>query len=85
MRSSLKTTGGNLDVSYDGGLTWSGTNWDNQLSSTDIPWLANSGNYMSVGATVFDQVAPNKLWASDGVGVWNTTVCRHRTSNGIRR
>ncbi len=69
-----QTSGGNLDVSYDGGLTWSGTNWYNHFSSTDIPWLDNSGNYMSVGATLFDQVTPNELWTSDGVGVWNTTV-----------
>ena len=29
---------------------------------------------MSIGGlTVFDQLVPNKLWTSDGVGVWNTT------------
>ena len=28
---------------------------------------------MSIGGTLFDQLVPNKLWASDGIGVWNTT------------
>ena len=26
-----------------------------------------------IGGIVFDQLVPNKLWVSDGVGVWNTT------------
>ena len=65
--------GGYLDISYNGGATWSGTNYGGQWSSTDIPWLANTGNWMSVGGMAFDQLVPNKLWASAGVGVWNTT------------
>ena len=70
----LQTDSGVLNISYDAGATWSGPNWGNQLSSPDIPWLASTGsNYMSIGATVFDQLVPNKLWTSDGVGVWNTT------------
>jgi hypothetical protein len=70
----LQTPGGNLDVSYDGGLVWSGVNRSNQLKSTDIPWLASSGLYMSVGGTLFDQSVPNKIWASSGVGVWSTNL-----------
>ena len=66
------TGGGNLNISYDGGVTWSGTNWNGELNSTDVPWLANTG-YMSIGGTVFDPLVPNELWVSDGVGVWNTT------------
>src|SRR5262249_39892266 len=68
-----QTPGGSLNISYDGGQTWSGNNWAAQLSSTDIPWLASTGPYMSLGGAVFDPLVPNKLWVSDGVGVWNTT------------
>ena len=28
---------------------------------------------MAIGATLFDPLVPNKLWVSDGIGVWNTT------------
>ena len=70
---------GQLNVSYNGGTTWSGINFGNQLVSTDIPWLAHASDVgngwvaLSVGGTVFDQLTPNKLWVSDGTGVWNTT------------
>lgn len=67
--------GGNIQESRDGGATWSGWNWNNQLeSSNDIPWLENSGGYMSSGGLVFDPLQPNKIWQSSGVGVWETTL-----------
>jgi photosystem II stability/assembly factor-like uncharacterized protein len=72
--------GGALDQSLDGGTTWTGYNWGNQFSATDIPWLAKSGRYMSIGGIVFDQKVANKLWASDGVGVWNTNLPHTFTS-----
>ena len=65
---------GNIIISYDAGATWGdGYNYANSLSSTDIPWLGGTSKYMTIGGTVFDQQVQNKLWASDGVGVWNTT------------
>jgi hypothetical protein len=66
--------GGALNQSLDGGATWSGMNWNTQLSATDIPWLATAEKFMSSGGMVFDPLVPNKLWASDGTGVWNTSV-----------
>jgi hypothetical protein len=66
--------GGSLNQSLDGGVTWSGQNWGTELSATDIPWLATSGEYMTMGNVLFDRLAPNTLWASAGVGVWTTTV-----------
>ena len=69
----VSTEAGNLDISYNAGATWSGENYESQLSSTDIPWLANTGPYMSIGGLVFSPTVPNELWASAGVGVWNTT------------
>jgi photosystem II stability/assembly factor-like uncharacterized protein len=68
------TPGGNLNQSLDGGATWGGINWATHMSSTDIPWLANTEQYMSSGGMAFDQLVPNKLWAADGIGVWNTNV-----------
>ena len=70
---AVQTPGGNLNVSYDAGSTWSGINRTNRFNASDIPWLAGSGNYMTMGGAAFDPSAPNKLWVSDGVGVWNTT------------
>ena len=54
-------------------------NWTPEFSATDVPWLASTGNFMSVGGMVFDQLVPNKLWASDGIGVWNTSVPQNMT------
>lgn len=73
-RIILGSAAGTLDVSLDGGATWSGSLWGNQLNATDVPWLATTGNYMSTGNMIFDQVVPNKLWVSAGVGVWNTSL-----------
>jgi Bacterial Ig-like domain/Bacterial Ig domain len=70
----VQTPGGSLDVSFDAGATWSGVNWSNQLNATDIPWLSVSGKYMSIGGLAFDPSVPDKLWASAGVGVWNTSL-----------
>ena len=64
---------GGISVSYDAGTTWSGENPTKRFNSTDIPWLAGSGSYMSITGTLFDPSDPNKLWVSAGVGVWNTT------------
>jgi len=75
----VQTPGGSLNISYNGGLSWSGDNSASQLNATDIPWLANADhsssgtNYLAISGTVFDQQVPNKLWISDGIGVWNTT------------
>ena len=64
--------GGALDASFNGGTTWTGVS-GNELSSTDIPWLSDTG-YMSIGGLAFDPLVPNELITSAGVGVWNTTL-----------
>ena len=76
----VTSNGGYFDVSYNGGSTWSGydtfyngvSNY-NELNSSDIPWLADTGPYMDIDAVLFDPITPNKLWGADGVGVWETT------------
>lgn len=71
----VTTQGGSLQESLDGGATWSGWQWRTALeSSNDIPWLENSGLYMSTGGLVFDPLVPGKLWQSAGVGVWETQL-----------
>src|SRR5262249_23367430 len=74
----VQTPAGFLNISYDGGATWSEDVLNSQLNSTDVPWLAGADGtaavkYMSVGGLAFDQLVPNELWTTDGVGVWNTT------------
>ena len=31
-------SGGNMNISYDGGATWSGANWNTHVAAADIPW-----------------------------------------------
>lgn len=67
--------GGNIQESRDGGATWSGWNWNNQLeSSNDVAWLETAEGYMSSGGLVFDPLVPGKLWQSAGTGVWSTAL-----------
>lgn len=43
----------------------------NQISN-NMPWIAwSENNWFTSGEIIFDPITPNKLWISDGVGVWN--------------
>lgn len=67
--------GGTLRESDDGGATWSEWAWRARLESSDeIPWLEDSGQYMSAGGFLFDPITPNTLYQSAGVGVWSATL-----------
>ena len=58
----MTTGGGGLQESNDGGVTWSGQNWYNQLESgSDVPWLESTNRYMGNGGTVFDPLVQGKL------------------------
>ena len=74
---------GNINISYNGGSTWTGFNAARKLVATDIPWLSNSGQWMSIGGTVFNPQVPNELVASAGVGVWTTDLSPSR--DGVYR
>ena len=66
---------GDIQDSHNGGASWSGWNWSPQLeSSADVPWLEDSGRYMSAGGIAFDPNTPGLLYQSAGVGVWHTVV-----------
>jgi photosystem II stability/assembly factor-like uncharacterized protein len=81
--NSARVTGGLpsgiLTTSTDHGATWTGPIWGPghpYRTATDVPWLGDghaTENYMSNGAMRFDPIVPNKLWFSEGIGVWNTT------------
>ena len=72
----LELDSGNIDLSLNGGTTWSGVDWSNSYSSTDIPWLANANTngYMGVGGEAFNPLNPNEIIDAAGVGVWTTTI-----------
>jgi Big-like domain-containing protein/putative peptidoglycan binding protein len=77
---------GPIDVSTDGGTTWSGSDSDDSLAATDIPWLANSlgvgGNFLAgSGGVEFDPTVQNKLWDSVGFGMVNATLSGTITSS----
>src|SRR5262245_51105664 len=72
-------SGGYLNISQDRGATWSGIIWGPQghniRVATDIPWLAwTMEDYMSEGDMYFDPTVPNRLWFSEGIGVWYADV-----------
>jgi len=72
-------SGGFLDISTDRGATWSGIIWGpqghNVRVATDIPWLAwTLEDFMSEGDMYFDPTVPNRLWFSEGIGVWYADV-----------
>jgi hypothetical protein len=67
---------GHLCVSTDQGATWgSGVRWTVTRTATDVPWLGwASEAYMSNGAIRFDPTVSDKLWFSQGIGVWTCSA-----------
>ena len=72
---------GRVQVSYNDGQTWSGYDANYSLSASDIPWLGNTGSYMTIAGAVFNPLNPNELITSAGVGVWTTTMPQNFTVN----
>jgi hypothetical protein len=68
-----------VNVSYNGGSTWSGANYATSLVSTDIPWLAsgntsNQGPFLDTGGASFSPLTNGQLIISAGTGVWKMNV-----------
>jgi hypothetical protein len=85
-RVILAEDGGTLIQSFDRGATWGqGVIWGSSAYpitrvANDIPWLAwTNENYMSSGNMIFDPSASNKLYASEGIGVWYTSIAANQT------
>ena len=71
----VTNSGGSIQESKDGGVTWSGWNRGNQLeSSDDVAWLETGELYMSSGSLAFDPTVQGKLWQAAGTGVWTTQM-----------
>ena len=71
---------GILNVSYNGGATWSGVDWSVAVTSADIPWEANANQasggsvYFTVGGAAFSKSTPNELILSTGTGSFDVMI-----------
>ncbi len=74
--------GGQVNISYNAGSSWSGQNNNTTLVSTDIPWLyqanqsnpVGSGQYLDAGGLAFSPVTNGLLIQSAGTGTWQMSV-----------
>jgi hypothetical protein len=70
-----------ISLSYDGGATWSGANYQTTTVAKQIPWLV-AANYngsatnifIDAGACAFSPTTNGELICSAGTGVWQTTL-----------
>jgi len=78
---------GTIDVSTNGGTSWSGADSNFTISTPDVPWLANASgndnpNYISAaGGLEFDPTVANKVWLPNGVGMFSATLAGTFTSS----
>jgi len=62
---------GHLSISTDHGVSFTGWNWAQTRTATDVPWLAAANEAsMSNAQMRFDPVVRDKLWFVEGIGVW---------------
>jgi hypothetical protein len=67
---------GQLNISTDGGAHWKFVATLNRLA-TDIPWLAwTNETFMSAGDIGFDPTVTNRLYFSEGIGVWYADISK---------
>src|SRR4029077_7625981 len=65
-------TNSNPNVSYEGGVTWTGFGLINEAKPTAVPWLAGTGGtgvQLGSDALVFNPLVPNQLITTGGSGV----------------
>lgn len=75
----VMTAGGGkvLAMTKDYANTWVVATGHTTESANDIPWLAGSlgsTGWLSPTDFKFDPLVPNKLWVSEGVGIWYINV-----------
>lgn len=69
----LADNGGVIDVTTNGGASWTGKDYGYSRVATDIPWLANTQEtYMTNGNMMFDPSNSNTLDFAEGIGFWET-------------
>ena len=84
-QSELAVTlqGGQVNISYNAGATWTGENTNTSLSTNDIPWLQVGNSlhgtpspyfYLSAGGLQFSPVNNGQLIISAGTGMWSMNV-----------
>jgi hypothetical protein len=68
---------GYFQLSTDGGATWSisigASAWTNQVTG-DVPWIVRNSNfqsYLGISGLEWDPDVAGKVWAPNGVGVFN--------------
>jgi hypothetical protein len=74
--------GGQVNISYNAGSTWSGQNNNTTLRSPTIPWLAqanqgipvSSSQYLDSGGLAFSPLTNGLLFLSGGTGMWQMTM-----------
>jgi hypothetical protein len=73
--------GGDLSVSTDHAVSFTGYSSNVSRIATDIPWLAwTRETFMSAGDIAFDPTAFNTLFFAEGIGVWTTNPTNSNTS-----
>jgi hypothetical protein len=76
-RCYVQADGGYERISTDYGTTWAAPNHTFTSPSNDVAWLAasNGGSlaptfFTTIGGLQFDPVVPDRVWMSQGIGVW---------------
>jgi hypothetical protein len=64
--------GGGLNLSKDGGVTWTGLPGGTIRVANDIPWLTVNESFMTNGNMAYDPSVSNTVWFAEGIGVWTT-------------
>jgi hypothetical protein len=72
---------GTFFFSNDGGANWSAP-LPYTVAASDVPWLATSSarEYFSPGELMFDPKLPNRIWVTQGTGVWYADIATNMTS-----
>jgi hypothetical protein len=71
---------GSIVQSADSGATWTHSYTVGTLTANDVPWLSETGAFLSAGCLLFDQLTAHKLWLTAGAAIWTVTALTSSTS-----